>query len=461
MSVYRVFCKTTLLVLIVLTVVHINCSVVYAKDNVVVVIDAGHGGSGKTDETELGAKYSDNILEKKVNLITAYALKEELEEYNNVICYLTRTDDTAMSLEDRVAMAANLDADVIVSCHYNASADKLFYGGEIFTSAYGNCYMTGYGLAECIRDEWIEAGIIFRDIKTKLGNSGGDYYGIIRRGTEIGLPVIILEHASLDNHLDYERFGTEEDWKRLGRCDAKGIAEYFGLSKDYVLNDVEPTVNVAPPNNRKNPDTTAPEGVTLEIIDCNIETNEITYEISAKDEDGKLMYYGLALGEPDEITDGEFADLILWEQGKKTMTGTFSVPTAYSGSIVARVYNTYELYSDSNVCEIDMATLLEEYEESLVSEDEVIAEGPVVIYPKGSKPADNPFDVEEDASFDLGGRKVKVQTEIDKERDKALFGLIVACVIGILVIVIIMIIVVRNIILPKLRENQDEWDYKL
>ena len=34
--------------------------------------------------------------------------------------------------------------------------------------------------------------------------------------------MIIIEHGYLDNHIDYERLGTREDWERMGRLDAAG-----------------------------------------------------------------------------------------------------------------------------------------------------------------------------------------------------------------------------------------------
>ena len=58
---------------------------------------------------------------------------------------------------------------MIVSVHYNASADHNFFGSEIFTSAYGECYATGHALAEHIMDKWVAEGNIRKDIKTRIG----------------------------------------------------------------------------------------------------------------------------------------------------------------------------------------------------------------------------------------------------------------------------------------------------
>ncbi|MBR6487037.1 MAG: N-acetylmuramoyl-L-alanine amidase [Lachnospiraceae bacterium] len=340
---------------------------VQASDKVVIVIDPGHGGTGD-DDTENGAVYKNGLAEKDIDLITSMAMKQELLEYNNVEVYLTRDDDIKLSLADRVNYASLMGADVMISCHYNASADHLFYGSEIFTSAFGTCYMTGNALGQCIMKRWTDYGLVEKGVKVRIGKNGDDYYGVIRRGREIGLPVIIIEHGYLDNHFDFVRLGTEADWETMGRLDAAGIADYYGLSKDSVLENVLPSFYAVEPEGHAEPDVTEPEDVTLKITDLDIETSEISYEIKATDPDGRLMYYGLALGEPVEIPPGDYADLMLWEPGKDVMTGTFTVPTGYKGKVTARVYNIYELYSDSLSVDVDMQELIDERDRLLEKE---------------------------------------------------------------------------------------------
>jgi hypothetical protein len=217
-------------------------------------------------------------------------------------------------------------------------------------------------------EEWIDDGLNSKGIKTRIGSGGEDYYGLIRHGRKNGLPVIIIEHGYLDNHIDYERLGTRQDWERMGRLDAAGIAAYYGLSKDSVLDEVVPTVHVGAPEGRVDPDRTDPENVEFEILDMDTEAGEVTYEIRASEPDGKLMYYGIALGDPDDLTPGDYADLILWEDGKSSMRGTYDIPPGYKGKICARVYNAYELYTDSVCQEIDFKTALEEKAKELEEE---------------------------------------------------------------------------------------------
>lgn len=435
---------------------------VKAAQTVVVVIDPGHGGSG-LDDAENGARYKDELAEKDVDLLTALAMRQELEKYNNVEVYMTREDDRKISLEDRVAFAQSVGADIMISCHYNASESHLFYGSEIFTSAFGRCYTAGNGLARCIMDQWTEDGLVSKGIKVRIGKNGNDYYGVIRNGCEIGLPVIIIEHGYLDNHIDYERLGMREDWERMGRLDAAGIANYYGLSKETVYDEVGPTVYVEEPEGRVEPDTTAPEGVSLNITDLNIDTGEVTYEVSAQESDGHLMYYGLVLGNPDEALPEDYADLMLWENGRSRMSGTYSVPTGYRGKITARVYNCYELYTDSLSEDIDMASLLEERaalleEEAKKAEEKAqqVRERKEAAAAKKKAEADLAKEREEvgDFSFLLGGRAGKAG---DPGRDnRSLLVLIIVFIILTVVLFCILIFNMRKKITRYLRDSERE-----
>ncbi|MDC6367338.1 MULTISPECIES: N-acetylmuramoyl-L-alanine amidase [Flavobacteriaceae] len=83
----------------------------------VVVIDPGHGGM------DSGAIGVNGIYEKDVVLDVAQEiLKLNKSLFNNELdIYLTRYNDTLISLSDRSRLAKSLKADVFVSLHCNAS----------------------------------------------------------------------------------------------------------------------------------------------------------------------------------------------------------------------------------------------------------------------------------------------------------------------------------------------------
>lgn len=316
---------------------------VFAYEDIAVVIDPGHGGIVTADNNNGGAIYN-GVQEKDINLITAQALYDELSQYKNVTPYLTRSDDSELSLDARIDFAKSVSAAVVVSIHYNASENHNFYGSEIFTSMYGAPRATGYGLGQCVMRQWGDFGSPSKGIKTRQGNNG-DYYGLIRKGCEAGMPVVILEHGYIDNDKDFSRMNSIDKWQKLGILDATAIAEYYGFKKDIVQEHITPTVRIGSLTNPVLPDTTPPTSVNLVVDSYDSETGELKYSLSAAEPDDTLMYYGFMTGAVSE--DTIFTDLELWDNTTGIQKGAFMVPKNYDGTITARVYNTYELFADS------------------------------------------------------------------------------------------------------------------
>ncbi len=84
-----------------------------------IVLDAGHGGTAATDAYRAGPT---GEREEWVNLRVALHLKDLLEEKGATIL-MTRTTETAVSLQDRARLAVENKADVFISIHHNATAD--------------------------------------------------------------------------------------------------------------------------------------------------------------------------------------------------------------------------------------------------------------------------------------------------------------------------------------------------
>ena len=334
--------RTAVMVILTAILLIFKGETVLAYDDIVVVIDPGHGGV-VTDTNNNGGCIYNGVQEKDVNLITAQALYDELSQYKNVTTYMTRTTDVEMSLEERIAFAKSVDANVVVSVHYNASANHNYYGSEIFTSMYGQPYATGTGLGRCIMEGWNDFGSPSKGIKTRKGDHG-DYYGLIRNGCEIGMPVIILEHGYLDNDHDFSRMGDVQTWQELGRIDAEGIVKYYGFKKDTVQETITPTVKIGAPTKEISPDDTPPENVKLTVEEYNPESGEVKYKLSAAENQSILMYYGFRTGKVTE--DTVFDDLFLWDNSKGVQEGVFEAPKGYDGTLTVRVYNSYELFSD-------------------------------------------------------------------------------------------------------------------
>ena len=87
----------------------------------IVVVDAGHGG-------KMPGAVKKNIIEKNLNLDIVLKLKEVVDKANNksIKVLYTRLEDVNPSYADRVALGNELDADLFISVHNNASSSGKF-----------------------------------------------------------------------------------------------------------------------------------------------------------------------------------------------------------------------------------------------------------------------------------------------------------------------------------------------
>lgn len=234
-----------------------------ASDPIIICIDAGHGG-----ETD-GATYSYDeitVYEKDLNLQIALKLEEELQKYENLKIIQTRREDITLGLRERVQIAADQDADYLISIHNNAAGNpegnprgcmvlvtRSHYQpeGVRFPSIYDISSRLGLSVVEKLQALGLllgnelgadsNYGLVQRPYSPDGGarttsyypdGSISDYYALIRYGVEKGIPSIIIEHAYLSNEEDYREFlATETALENLAKADAQGIAEALGLKE--------------------------------------------------------------------------------------------------------------------------------------------------------------------------------------------------------------------------------------
>ncbi len=206
------------------------------KAELVIVLDAGHGGY------DSGAA-ANGLYEKMLTLKIAQYCKAELEKYQGVKVYMTRTNDTYVGLDQRVSIAAGVKADLFVSLHINSAGNSSASGAEVFypNSNYRpSVGAKGRKAASAIQKNLTALGLRNRGLKTlnsMIGSSypdgsAADYYAVIRGAKKAGFPGIIVEHAFISNFTDAKMFlSTSAMLKKLGVADAKGIASCYGLKR--------------------------------------------------------------------------------------------------------------------------------------------------------------------------------------------------------------------------------------
>lgn len=311
-------------------------AVVYAKEKkpIVICIDPGHGGVGGRN---LGAQYN-GISEKEVTLITANAIKNELEKYEGIQVYMTRTTDTEVSLDARAAYAKAVGADFLFSIHYNASPSHTIYGSEIWVSAFGNYYKHGAEFGAFEQNELQSMGLYQRGIKTRLASSGVDYYGILRASTALGIPSCIIEHAHLDHPVDLAVLSKNNAYVNFGIADATAIAKYYHLKSKVLGVDYSrlPAVNVKMPTLPVANDTTPPEVCKINSAIYDPSKKTVQANITASDSNGLVIYYAYSLD-----NGRSWSYLLPWDRNLKQMTVSIPANTAYP-TLTVKAHNQYD-----------------------------------------------------------------------------------------------------------------------
>lgn len=319
---------------------------IHINREIVVVIDPGHGGlNGGADD---GASY-DGRTERFINLQTANAMYDELSQYDNVKVYLTRNSpDVQMSLKERAQFAQSVGADYLISLHFNASESHLLYGSEVWIPSVGNYYVEGYKIGDAVLKEFRTLGLNIRGIKTRVGDDGDEYYGIIRESEKLGINSVIIEHCHLDNSNDSRFCDSETDFVQFGKADATALAKYLGLSSSKLSVDYSAyqNVNINVPGSRVYQDSTPPDRCNVELAKNVKGDGNLEFCIEAYDSQSGLNYYSYSL-------DGgnSYSDLFVWNDndGDGAINVILNGIHVNNAELVVRVYNKYDLFTESNM----------------------------------------------------------------------------------------------------------------
>lgn len=347
----------------------------HGAEPVVIAIDPGHGGEN------LGAECN-GYTEKNMTMTVALAMKEELEKYEGIEVYLTREEDKDMSLEERAEFAAAKNADFLFCLHFNMSAEHDLFGSEVWVSAFGEEYQEGYAFADREMELLEEMGLYPRGIKTRLNDRGEDYYGIIRHSTARGIPSALIEHCHLDQENDTPFYTSGEGLERLGILDATAVARYYGLKSEALGVDYSgwPKTEIPMPSGPVKPDLTEPDICMIDVGQVDTETGDVEVSIYASDYDSYLLYYSYSW-------DGgeHFSDLQRWEPRNADMlTFAMKIPPGTIPEVVVKVYNKYDIDTESNHV----------YLPSIASEDE----GEEETEPEATASKTTAVEAEEDAT---------------------------------------------------------------
>ena len=209
------------------------------EDMINIVLDPGHGGK---DSGAIGTYY-----EKYYTLKVAEACAAKLRANGSFNVYMTRTTDGEyLSLLERGMYGDRVNADIIVSLHFNSSTDTSQRGIEVYSSvlnrfdlsglaaSVGNKLAAATGLPNrgCYRRYDTEGYYWSEKYQWDVQNDpsvGGlsDYYGIITWAAKFGYRGMIIEHAYISNGYDLGVCNNVDMLRKMGEADADAIIAYY------------------------------------------------------------------------------------------------------------------------------------------------------------------------------------------------------------------------------------------
>lgn len=175
-----------------------------------ILLDPGHGGK------ELGARGPNGYPEKDVNLIVTELVKEELVKLGADV-YLTREEDTDVSLQARVQMIDEIKPDLAISIHYNALPDS---GDAENTKGISTFWYNTQAHDPAI--------FLHNYLINQLGRSdAGVFWNNLALTRPHTAPSILIELGYMINPEEFEWITNTVEQKKLSKAIAQGIKEWF------------------------------------------------------------------------------------------------------------------------------------------------------------------------------------------------------------------------------------------
>ncbi len=192
-----------------------------------IVVDPGHGGD------ESGAIGSNGLAERTLNLAVAKITVDALQKAG-VRVLLTRTADYRVTLSERATIIKAAAPRAAISIHHNGGSDgpRNGPGTEVF---YQHASGDSRRLGGLIYEEVVAALSQYKDVawqadsdagvKTRLNNSGGDYYAMVRQPAPV--TAVLAELGFLSNPPEAALYARPDVQKVEGEAVARGIQRWL------------------------------------------------------------------------------------------------------------------------------------------------------------------------------------------------------------------------------------------
>lgn len=192
------------------------------------LIDPGHGGDdpGAVYSLENTDADAAQIKEKDLNLEISLMLYDMLKE-SGVRVELTRYEDLALELADRLEMANRLDASLFISIHNNAAPDKSANGTlTMFNPSkdYASYGITGERAAQLLHEEMVG--------ELETADGGLQKMSKSKVLSDTKMPSVIAQVAYITNESDRQKLMNEEFRKKAAQALHDGILKVLFEMED-------------------------------------------------------------------------------------------------------------------------------------------------------------------------------------------------------------------------------------
>jgi N-acetylmuramoyl-L-alanine amidase len=214
---------------------------VYVKKIATIVLDAGHGGS---DPGAVSSPNTGQIKEADLNLRLTNILGDLLEEKGFQIIYTRNNKSSNPTLQGRVAIANNVNADLFLSIHHDAFINKSDHGISTHYSTY-RPELDNEGVYEEYSSTWAgyikydatpcEAAaksiILAEDLVTNIANLGFSNRGKFDHNLYVTrmttMPSVLIEAGFMSNDEEVLRVSDPKMERAIAQKIVETIVDFF------------------------------------------------------------------------------------------------------------------------------------------------------------------------------------------------------------------------------------------
>ncbi len=226
-----------------------------SKRDVIIAIDAGHGGR------DPGATGRSGTQEKMVTLQIAKRLEKDINAQRGMKAVLVRKNDRYMRLRDRIHKARDHHADMMISLHADSFPDPRARGSSIYAlSVDGASSETARMLAEkenaadilfgdvnlAVEDQMVKEVLFDLSLTGTIESSldiGGEILGQLKSVNRVhkkkvqqagfavlkapNIPSVLLETAFISNPREEKNLRSASHQKKVAKAITRGVNKYF------------------------------------------------------------------------------------------------------------------------------------------------------------------------------------------------------------------------------------------